>query len=285
MSLVIEDVLVRNDPVGSRLPVVLDSPHSGISYPPDFVFACPLGLLRQAEDAFVDELFAAAPETGATLLCALFPRSYIDVNRAVDDIDPAILDGPWHEPARPGEKSAFGMGLIRTLCRPGVKIYDGRIPVADVMDRIERFYRPYHFQLATLMESLATEFGMVWHLNCHSMPTPRNAGVGAPDFVLGDRDGTTCDPHFLQFVKRVLEGFGYRIAVNAPYRGVELIRRYSNPKRGRHSLQLEIGRRLYMDEETLEKHSGFKLLRSHLTELVRQIGYYAEARISSQAAE
>lgn len=288
MSFVIEDVLVRNDPVGARLPVLFDSPHSGWCYPSDFGFSCPLPVLRQAEDTYVDELFAAAPEHGATLLCALFPRSYIDVNRAIDDIDPGLLDGVWPEPLAPTDKSALGMGLIRTMCRPGMPLYDGRLPVAEVADRIDRFYRPYHFQVASILDGLATRFGAVWHVNCHSMPSTTSGTAGGtptPDFVIGDRDGTTCEQGFVAFLSEVLSGFGYSVAVNNPYKGVELIARYANPARGRHSVQLEVNRRLYMNEETLEKHEGFPRLQRHLTTLVRLVAGYAGERLRRRAAE
>src|SRR5262249_33301128 len=84
-------VLWRRAPHGGRLPLVLDSPHSGSVYPDDFGFCCPLPVLRRAEDAFVDELYEAAPALGATLIGALFPRSYLDPNRAPDDLDPGML--------------------------------------------------------------------------------------------------------------------------------------------------------------------------------------------------
>lgn len=286
MSFVIEDVLVRNDPVGERVPVLFDSPHSGTVYPRSFVFSCPLGVLRQAEDTYVDELFAAAPDRGATLLCALFPRSFIDVNRPVDDIEPALLDGPWPGPLRPTEKSAQGVGLIRTLCRPGQPLYDGRLPVAEVLERIDRFYRPYHFQMASIMDGLAARFGGVWHVNCHSMPSVSAAGQPVPaDFVIGDRDGTSCEPGFVALVAETLRRFGYRVAINDPYKGVELIARYATPARNRHSLQLEINRSLYMNEETLERHDGFQRLCGHMGELIRRVADHALARTAALAAE
>lgn len=288
MSFVIEDVLVRNDPTGPRVPVLFDSPHSGSVYPPSFHFSCPLSVLRQAEDTHVEELFASAPDSGATLLCALFPRSFIDVNRAPDDIDPALLDGPWPEPLHPTDKSAAGIGLIRTLCRPGLPMYDGRLPVAEVLDRIDRYYRPYHFQMASILDGLATRFGGVWHLNCHSMPSNSPTGTAnaaLADFVIGDRDGTTSEPGFVAMVAGTLRGFGYSVAVNDPYKGVELIARYGIPSQNRHSIQLEINRRLYMNEETLERTEGFDRLRGHLAALVRRIADYAASRVAVAAAE
>lgn len=288
MSFVIEDVLVRNDPTGRRLPVLFDSPHSGSSYPRDFAFTCPLPVLRQAEDTYVDELFAHAPEHGATLLCALFPRTCIDANRAIDDIDPGLLDGPWPEPLAPTAKSNAGMGLIRTLCRPGLPLYDGRLSVAEVSGRIDRYYRPYHFQVASILDGLSARFGAVWHVNCHSMPSAVGPGAhrgAGPDFVVGDRDGTTSEPGFVSLIAEVLSGLGYSVALNDPYKGVELVARYSNPARGRHSVQLEINRRLYMNEETLERTEGFPRLQADLDTLIRRICAHAESHTARRAAE
>ncbi|WP_119678770.1 N-formylglutamate amidohydrolase [Indioceanicola profundi] len=287
MSLVIDDVLIRHDPVGEPVPVVLDSPHSGTKYPPEFDFICPLALLRQAEDTHVDELFGLAPDHGAALLCALFPRSFLDVNRAEDDIDPALLADPFPGRLNPSEKSRLGMGLVRTLCRPGMPMYDGKLTSAQVAARIERYWRPYHEELAGMISRVRDRFGVVWHLDCHSMPCLSGPGDWPEhrvDFVLGDRDGTTCDPHFTRFVAEQLRSMGYRVKLNDPYKGVELVRRYSNPAEGMHSLQVEVCRRLYMDEETLEKHDGFEPLRRNLTELVRRIGIYARERVLSRAA-
>lgn len=288
MSFVIEDVLVRNDPVGIKLPVLLDSPHSGKTYPLDFRFICPLSALRQAEDTDVDELLAGAPEAGATLLCALFPRSYIDPNRAIDDIDPGIIDGVWPDPLRPTDKSALGIGLIRWLCRPGMPMYDGRLLVSDVADRIDHYYRPYHFQVQSVLDGFAARFGAVWHINCHSMPSGLTMGVRRqvmPDFVVGDLGGVTADRSFVSLVCGSLRDMGYSVAVNDPYKGVELIARYGNPQRGRYSIQLEINRALYMDEETLLRTAGFDRLQRDLGALVGDVCAFARDRVARIAAE
>jgi N-formylglutamate deformylase len=67
---------------------------------------------------------------------------------------------------------------------------------------------------------------------------------------------------------------GYTVKVNDPYKGVELVRAYSDPARGRHSLQLEINKRLYMDEAARRPHAGFDALRSRLLELIEAIADY-----------
>ena len=79
-------------PTDKRVPLVLDSPHSGIEYPDDFRHAVAPKDLRKAEDSFVDHLYGAGPELGAVLIAARFPRSYIDPNRSLLDVDTSLLD-------------------------------------------------------------------------------------------------------------------------------------------------------------------------------------------------
>jgi N-formylglutamate amidohydrolase len=97
------------------------------------------------------------------------------------------------------------------------------------------------------------------------------AGSARAEFVLGDRDGTSCDPAFTEFVRKVLAGMGYEVKVNDPYKGVELVRAYADPKAGRHSLQIEINKRLYMDEATLQKSAGFAKLQQDLSHLLTEL--------------
>ena len=269
---------------GTSAPVVFDSPHSGADYPDDFDCVAPMTVVRKAEDAFVDELFAAVPECGAHLQAALFPRSYIDPNRSLMDIDPELMDEPWPEPLAPSEKTRLGHGLIWRMCPPDYALYDRKLRTEEVRDRIDSYWRPYHETLREMLDGAYDRFGMVWHINCHSMPAagvPLHPGLGADgrtDFVLGDRDGTTCAPEFTELVAETLRGFGYRVRVNDPYKGVELVRAHSDPAKGRHSLQLEINRALYMNEVNLERTGGFAGLQEQLTRLADVLCDYARER-------
>jgi N-formylglutamate deformylase len=247
-------------------PLVVDSPHSGRIYPADFEFSCPLPLLRQAEDAFVDEVIAGAVEAGATLVTAEFPRSLIDVNRAESDIDPASLDGVWPEPLAPDPMTLAGFGLVRRLCRNGVSLYRAPLTVAEVQRRIETYYRPYHDCLRGLIEARRATFGVCYLINAHSMPDRVENGMSRPDFILGDRDGSSCDPVFTRRAQRILQDLGYRVTLNAPYKGREIVQRYGQQGQGAQALQIEINRRLYMDERTIEKNSGFDHLRHDVAE-------------------
>ena len=260
---------VITEPAAASMPLIVDSPHSGRIYPADFDYACPLPLLRQTEDSYVDELIAGAPDAGATVITAEFPRSYIDVNRAETDIDPAILAEPWDGILEPTERTLLGLGLVRRLCKSGVPVYREPLPAAEIKRRIEEFYRPYHAALALLLADRMQTFGECYLINAHSMPSQSSESRSArrPDFVLGDRNGTSCDVSFTRRVRDVLQEMGYSVALNDPYKGVEIVRRYGQPQRAQHALQLEINRRLYMNEQTLEKHDGFERLRADLTAL------------------
>ena len=267
-------------PKAAVAPAVFDSPHSGTDYPDDFGSIAPMAILRRSEDAYVDELVGAAPQHGAPLIAARFPRIYIDPNRDLIDLDPAMLDGPWPDPLVPSRKTELGVGLIWRIMPPDSQLYDRLLSVAEVRGRIERCWKPYHHAVATAIEEAHKRFGKVWHVNCHSMPAMGNAAsedgpVARAEFVLGDRDGTTCEPGFTAFVAAELRDMGYEVKINEPYKGVELVRRYSDPAAGRHSLQLEINRKLYMDENTIEKTAGFDALRANLEKLVAAVCRYA----------
>ena len=272
------------------LPLVFDSPHSGVIYPEDFDYSCKFSLLEKAEDKFVDELFGAAPDFGAAMLCADFPRSYIDVNRCERDIDVDLLEDIWPEELNPTARSHAGIGLIRRLVRPGVPLYSRHLKVAEIKNRIDTYYRPYHQALEKLIEEAHYFHGHVWHINCHSMPTQEgNAFRASPlrsaDFVLGDRDGTSCDIAFTHAVRDFLKGLGYRVSINDPYKGVELVRRYSSPATGRHSLQIEVARNLYIDEETYKKSSNFGRMQDDITKLIRFCAGYVAAQSLPMAAD
>jgi N-formylglutamate amidohydrolase len=258
-------------------PLVLDSPHSGNDFPADFGAIVSEAELREAEDCFVDELYAAAHELGVPLLAATFPRTYLDPNRNAGDIDLELIDGRWPWEYRPSGKARIGKSLIWRTLEDGRPIYGRKLSPDAVRERIERFHRPYHEKLLEHLQAAHRRFGRVYHINCHSMrsvagqQSEDGAGSVRPDFVLGDRDGTTCEAAFTELVRCTLAGMGYRVTVNDPYKGVELIRAYSDPKAGRHSLQIEINKRLYMDEKTLRKNPGFAKLQRDLGELLRTV--------------
>ena len=275
-------VLSYHPPRSEPIPLVLDSPHSGQAYPDDFRPIAPMSLVRKAEDTHVGALFADAPDYGAPLLEAHFPRSYIDPNRSLADLDPSVLSEPWPEPIAVTEKSRAGTGLVWRVTPTGTPLYDRGLTEAAVRHRIETYYRPYHERLEAMLADTEERFGRVWHLNCHSMPRfgsdfAPDRGQRRADFVLGDRDGTTCERGFTEAAREILERCGYRVALNLPYKGVEIVRLHGRPMAGRHSLQIEICRDLYMNEATLERNEGFATLVVNLNRLISGLGDYVRA--------
>lgn len=276
------DAALRIDgPMAPAVPVVLDSPHSGHDFPADFEAIVSESDLRDGEDLFVDDLYLPAIELGAPLLAARFPRTYLDPNRHRGDVDLDLIAGPWPHEYVPSGKARFGKALIWRTLDDGRPIYGRRLSVQEVTARIDRLHEPYHGALRTLLDAAYARFGTVYHVNCHSMSAVSGkmgeggAGQRRADFVLGDRDGTTCAPAFTEFVRATLTSFGYEVKVNDPYKGVELVRAYSAPARRRHSLQIEINKRLYLDGDSGSKSAGYGALRAHLGRLVEAIRDYA----------
>lgn len=280
--------LSRPEP-GVEVPFVIDSPHSGRIYPADFGYACPFDVLERAEDNQVDLLIDRAPDWGMTTLNALFPRTYIDVNRAEDDIDTELLAERWPAPLVPSSRSYAGIGLIRRLVKPGLPVYDRPLSVQDIRHRIDTYYRPYHIALKTVLDDLHYRYGRVWHIDLHSMPSahgsvPHGLLNLQPDFVLGDRDGTSCHPDFTRFLRDALRDMGYRVAINHPYKGVEIVRRYAHPAAGRHSIQLEISKALYWDEQSNTPLKTMAGLKVNLETLIARCADYARDALREDLA-
>jgi len=268
-----------------RLPLVCDSPHSGTTYPSDFRSALSLQKLRQTEDTDIDALWSGVPAVGGTLVAALFPRCYIDPNRALEDLDPSLIDGTWPKPLAPGPKSKLGYGLIFGKVDATSLIYDRQLSVAEIQQRIDRYWQPYRTALDQEIQSAYQSFGQVWHLNLHSMPQNAYERLGIQtdkplaDFVLGDRDGTTCEPEFVGLVEQSLKASGYTVARNDPYKGVALLEQIGQPALRRHSLQIEIRRPLYMNEATRERNQGFETLKSALDKTLSDVATYVKTQI------
>lgn len=264
-------------PASPAAPLVFSSPHSGNVYPAAFVSASRLDplTLRRSEDAFVDALFAAAPEAGAPLLKARFPRALVDPNREPYELDPGMFAEDLPEYVnRSSPRVGAGLGTIARIVASGAEIYNGKLAFAEAEARIERLYRPYHAALASLLDEAMERGGQAWLIDCHSMPAiggplDRDSGKRRVDFVLGDAHGTSCAPWLIDWADSFLRRLGYTVTRNDPFAGGFITRNYGRPAKGCHALQIEINRRLYMDEERIERGPRFGTLAQHLSEFVR----------------
>lgn len=268
-------------------PVVIDVSRSGRRYPVEFRPDAPFSAVHSRISMYVDELLADAPATGASLLCAEFPITVIDPNRASDDIDPAQIEGQWPEPLNPTTQSLKnGAGLIHTVGADKIPLYPRKLGVREIAQRLDRYYTPYHEELARLLQRAKARHGRVFHLSFHCMSSvdpkdPHGAQAVRPDICLGDRDGTTCEPGLRRFVEERFRALGYGVSINAPFKGSEIMRRYGSPATGTHSLQVEICKRLFMDEATGERAPPFRELQRNLTDIVRGVCGYAAQPMQS----
>lgn len=252
-------------------PLVFSSPHSGRRYPDSFLASSRLDLvtLRRSEDAYVEELFAAARDIGAPLLHAHVPRAYLDLNREPFEFDPKLFDGPL--PAFSNTRSlrvAAGLGTIPRVVADAREIYRERLSISEAIRRVEAYYRPYHAALRTLMERATQRFGLAVLIDCHSMPSVGAREKRRMDFVIGDRYGASAARPLVEGVEERLKIRGYQVQRNRPYAGGYITEHFGRPVMGWHALQIEVSRGLYMDEASICKKPGFGEVASHLAEVI-----------------
>jgi N-formylglutamate amidohydrolase len=258
-------------PKWQSTPIVFSSPHSGRNYPTDFLQASVLDktLIRSSEDAFVDDLIASAPDCGAPLICATFPRAYLDLNRNSDELDPALIEGVachFHNP-----RVASGLGIIPRVVAQSRAIQRGKVPLAVAQERIVKAWLPYHIALRGLLDVTHWNFGKSLLLDFHSMP--QNALPIAPDghqvdIVLGDRFGCAADETISDFIAACFEQMGLKVARNEPFSGAYITKTYGKPARNQHAVQIEINRALYMDEVSVTPKADFAAFRQLLADVI-----------------
>ncbi len=278
------------EPAALGCPLVFSSPHSGDVYPRRFLERTRLSplQLRRSEDAFVDALFDGGLGLGAPMIRALFPRTYLDLNREPYELDPRMFDGRLPSFANTRSiRVAGGLGTIPRVVGQAQEIYAARLPLDEALDRIERHYKPYHARLGALLDRALSRFGQAVLIDCHSMPSgafppglgaagglspvPSRAPLGETkpraDFVLGDRHGASCAGVFVETAERELRRLGFNVARNKPYAGGYITENYGNPAACRHAIQIEVSRALYMDEQSVTRSARFGAVRDALTEV------------------
>lgn len=274
-------VLHQRIPVENAVPLVFDIPRSGSDYPREFRSPAPFNAVRRSVSMYVEELYASAPDHGASWLYALFPNTYIDANRHELDVDPEWLDGDWSEPLAPSDKSLRGMGLIPRVCGKGdVVLQDTPITAADLRHRLDTYYWPYHNTLTGILDSFRARHGVAFHVSCHSMSSVGGKAVPDPgrkrsDFDIGTRNGTTTAPAFPDLVIETLKGFGYDVTRDEHFIGAESVRKHGDPDGGIHSLQIEINRSIYMDEDSYRRGERFAEIRDHLSQTIGRLAEFA----------
>ena len=275
-----------DEPVSVMSPVVFASPHSGRLYPKGFLDTCKASMidLRRIEDAYVDRLLADVHLAGAPVICGLVARSFVDLNRAESEMDPLMFEDPspsWFSQRSP--RVDAGLGCIPRLAFNGAAIYHRKLLRTEADQRLDQVYRPYHRALEALLRRAQAMFGQGWLIDCHSMPAETEANARSPDIVIGDRFGASCSPELVDLVESLFRARGYTTARNSPYAGGFATLAHGQPSLGRHAMQIEVRRRLYLDEANVQPHDGFNALRQHIGEIANEICDFTRLQIGLSA--
>ena len=266
-------LFLRYEPSAAPAPLLVDVSRSGREYPKEYRSPLPFTTVHDNVSMYVEDLWAGAPAAGATLLFCSFPNTWIDVNRHESDMDPAIVDGDWPHALKPTARTLEGLGLIKTRARYGEPFQEGKLSVAEIEERLNRYYRPYHAELKRIADDLHARFGRLLQISCHCMsavgaPTHPDAGKPRADFCVSDLKGQTASKAAMALVVDTLKSYGYSVSVNAPYIGNELIRRIADPARAIDSIQVEINKKLFMDTKTFRPTEGLAKVKADLDRLL-----------------
>ena len=276
------------DPVVLKSGIVIASPHSGRNYSSSVKEQSILDptTLRSSEDAFVDELMDFAPDLGIPLICSEIPRAFVDLNRARDELDSAIIEGI--RPNGQNPRVISGLGVIPRVVANGKEIYSGKLSKEAAFERLGKFWDPYHSKLSELLDRAYRQFGYSILIDAHSMPHEAilNASTGflTSQLVLGDRYGTSCSPDIVNNLAMLISKNGLHASRNIPFSGAYIVQKYGRPELNRHAIQLEIDRSMYMDERKIQKLEKFFKLKNKLLNILRDFSE-THTSVSSIAAE
>lgn len=270
--------------------VVFASPHSGRAYPWSFLRRTALNehAIRSSEDAFVDELFETVPRHGAPFLTATAPRAFVDLNRSTEELDPALIEGVsklGHNP-----RVASGLGVIPRVVANGKAIYSGKLSMAEAKRRIDAYWTPYHQALHAELDQAHVMFGEAILIDCHSMPheamdSVARTGVRRPEVVLGDRFGAAASEAVVDQIEQAFTSAGLVVTRNTPFAGAYITQHYGRPVQGRHAVQIEIDRALYMNERLIRPNGNFAAFKHLLDGVIAQVAAIGRSETLPLAAE
>lgn len=221
-------------------PLLLSIPHMGTYVPPAIAERL-TGEARRVPDTdwHLDQLYGFARELGASVLQATHSRYVIDLNRPPDDSS-----------LYPGQITT---GLCPAETFDGTPVYrDGRsVADAEVAQRLETWWRPYHAQLRRELDRMRAQHGVAALWDAHSIRSllPRFFEGKLPDLNVGTAKGASCAPEMAQRVYDIARSApGHTAVLNGRYTGGYITRHYGEPARGVHALQLEMTQCSYMEE-------------------------------------
>jgi N-formylglutamate deformylase len=264
-------------PTGAETPVIVEIPHAGLDVPAPFLepMAAPARALARDADLYVDGLYEDAPAHGATVLVCRTSRYAVDVNRAETDVDAEVVEG-----AR--DDVALQHGLVWRTTSDGETALSRKLTRLELEERLDLIWRPYHATLAALVEHKRARFGVAMVLAAHSMPSverstrERARGTAATrtraDVVPGTRGRRSAAGALIDVVDEHARTSGWTVRHDDPYAGGFTTQHYGRPAEGVHVVQVELSRRLYLDETTLHPGADFQAVRDWCRQLIARLG-------------
>jgi N-formylglutamate amidohydrolase len=204
------------------------------------------------------------------MLVAHVSRYVCDLNRGEQDLDAHAAEG--------GTALSAPHGLVWRTTTEDKPALLAPLPREEIERRLQEIYRPYHQALERLIREKQERFGFAIVLCAHSMPSYGRAGHSDPgrhraDVVPGSRGRTTATRKVVETPEQVAQAFGWTVRHDDPYKGGFSTGHYGRPARGVHALQVELARRLYMNEQNLRKDPvGFARTREYCLELTDALG-------------
>ncbi len=256
-------------------PLIVEIPHAGVLVPPEFMpelVASARSIGRDA-DLHVDDLYEEACLEGASMLVSRTSRYVVDLNRAEEDVDA--------QAAVSGQVPSSPRGVIWRLTTDGDRALTGPLRRDALELRLAGVYRPYHAALRALVQRKVATFGQAVILAAHSMPSVARAlhgdvGTARADVVPGSQGRTSAAAKYVDAVDAHARARGWSVAHDQPYKGGFTTQHYGRPRDRVHVVQVELARRLYMNETTYRRTPGaFEDVRGWCRELARKLGALA----------
>ncbi len=233
-------------------PLFLSIPHSGEMIPPEVTWLAGLSepTLMRDVDRYVDKLYEKAiKESELPALITPWHRYVVDLNRWPDQYDGAAVE----EAEQPAGKEPKGLHWsVTTFDEPLIEK-----PMSQRLhqDLVEKYYQPFHDQLKELQKKIIEKWGVVYHLDLHSMPSKGtelhpDPGETRAEIVVSDFHGKSARGEFKDLVMTSLQKAGFQVAYNWPYVGGGITQMYGCPEENKHTIQIEMNRHLYMDEDS-----------------------------------
>jgi len=223
-------------------PLLVSFPHVGIEIPPDLQGRLvPRALATEDTDWHLEPLYSFVRAMGAGTIVPRYARYVVDLNRP-----------PENAPMYPGVNNTE---LCPTRFFSGEPLYrEGRAPTeVEIAGRIDTYWRPYHDALSAELQRLRSLHGHAVLFDAHSIRSvlPWLFDGQLPDLNLGTVNGSSAAPGLREQLSKVLQSQShFSQVVDGRFKGGHITRHYGRPAESVHAIQLEMGWRCYMAEES-----------------------------------